>query len=253
MLSCSSIHRQFRPQVLRTVNSCGALRWSAPTLTASHRGDTLPAPFHLATGRRTIVALLRIVTQERMPEPRCGASYRDHPITVYPRGRNTMLIRSSAKDHAERGSTSPNDARGFPMSRRALLAGTVAGAAVGALGRGAAPFTTLQPLIARAQDVPQGGTLTYGVGFDVDDTLDPQVTNFDSTIRVTLNICEPLVWESEPGKFQPGLAESWEVSDDAKTYTFKLKQNVKFTDGTPFNAQAVKFTFDRVMDPATKA
>ena len=79
------------------------------------------------------------------------------------------------------------------------------------------------------------------------------MTNFDSTIRITLNVCEPLVWEPEPGKFAPGLAESWEVSPDAKEYTFKLKQGVKFHDGTPFNADAVKFTFDRVMDPNTKA
>ncbi len=98
-----------------------------------------------------------------------------------------------------------------------------------------------------------GGTLTYALGFDVDDTLDPQVTNFDSTIRITLNICEPLVWEPEPGQFKPGLADSWEISPDAKTYTFHLKQGVKFTDGTPFNADAVKFTMDRVEDPATKA
>jgi len=52
------------------------------------------------------------------------------------------------------------------------------------------------------------------LGFDLDDTMDPQVTNFDSTIRVTLNICEPLVWEPEPGKFVPGLADSWEISPD---------------------------------------
>ncbi len=57
----------------------------------------------------------------------------------------------------------------------------------------------------------------------------------------------------ESGKIVPGLAESWEVSPDAKEFTFKLKQGVKFHDGTPFNADAVKFTFDRVMDPATKA
>jgi peptide/nickel transport system substrate-binding protein len=112
-----------------------------------------------------------------------------------------------------------------------------------------APAATAAPAAAAGS----GNTLTYALGFDLDDTMDPQVTNFDSTIRVTLNICEPLVWEPEPGKFVPGLAESWEISDDAKTYTFKLKQGGKFHDGTPFNADAVKFTFDRVMDPATKA
>jgi peptide/nickel transport system substrate-binding protein len=98
-----------------------------------------------------------------------------------------------------------------------------------------------------------GNTLVYGLETNVDDTLDPQVTLFDATIRITLNICEPLVWEPEPGKFVPGLAESWEVSPDARTYTFRLKKNVRFHDGTPFNADAVRFTFDRVMDPATMA
>ena len=98
-----------------------------------------------------------------------------------------------------------------------------------------------------------GGTLTYGLGFDLDDTMDPQVTNFDSTIRVTLNICEPLVWEPTPGRFVPGLAESWESSADAKVYTFRLRRGVRFHDGTPFTAEAVKFTMDRVVDPAVKA
>ena len=93
----------------------------------------------------------------------------------------------------------------------------------------------------------------YGLNGDFDDTLDPQVTNFDTSIRVTLNICEPLVWEPEPGKFVPGLAEKWDISPDAKTYTFNLKKGVKFTDGSPFNGAAVKFTFDRIVDPATKA
>ncbi|GAC1353776.1 MAG: ABC transporter substrate-binding protein [Herpetosiphon sp.] len=98
-----------------------------------------------------------------------------------------------------------------------------------------------------------GQTFTYGLSGDLDDTLDPQVTNFDTTIRVTMNICEPLVWEPEPGKYQPALADKWEISPDATTYTFHLKKGVKFTDGTDFNADAVKFTFDRVVDPATKA
>jgi peptide/nickel transport system substrate-binding protein len=133
------------------------------------------------------------------------------------------------------------------LNRRTLLAGTAAGAAASALGR-VTPFSAPQPLIARAQDVPEGGTLTYGVGFDVDGTLDPQVTNYDSTIRIMLNVCEPLIWMPTATEFAPGLAESWEVSEDGLTYTFKLKEGVTFHDGTPFNAEAVQFTFDRVVE-----
>jgi peptide/nickel transport system substrate-binding protein len=102
--------------------------------------------------------------------------------------------------------------------------------------------------LVRAQDVPAGGTLTYAINFDFDGTLDPQVTNFDSTIRVMLNVCEPLIWMPTATEFYPALAESWEVSEDGLTYTFVLKQGVVFTDGTPFNADAVKFTYDRVVE-----
>jgi peptide/nickel transport system substrate-binding protein len=117
-----------------------------------------------------------------------------------------------------------------------------------------APAPTAAPAAATAAPAAgSGGMLIYGLNGDLDDTLDPQVTNFDTTIRITLNVCEPLVWEPEPGKFVPGLAESWDISPDATVYTFKLKKGVTFHDGTPFNGAAVKFTFDRVIDPATKA
>ncbi len=136
---------------------------------------------------------------------------------------------------------------GPAMSRRGLLVGTAAGAAAAAFSS-FAPFAAPRPLIARAQDATQGGTLTYGVSFDVDGTLDPQVTNYDSTIRVMLNVCEPLLWMATSTEFYPGLAESWEVSEDGLTYTFTLKEGVTFHDGTPFNAEAVQFTFDRVVE-----
>jgi len=48
---------------------------------------------------------------------------------------------------------------------------------------------------------------------------------------------------------EPWLAERWEVSDDGTQYTFYLRQGVTFHDGTPFNAEAVKFNFDRQADP----
>ncbi len=92
------------------------------------------------------------------------------------------------------------------------------------------------------------------MGFSRDlPTFDPPVPNSDFLNRVLNSVLDPLVWQPEPGKFYPGLAESWESTPDAKTYTFKLRKDVKFQDGTPFNAQAVKFTFDRVADPKTKA
>ncbi len=48
---------------------------------------------------------------------------------------------------------------------------------------------------------------------------------------------------------EPGLAESWEISDDGLEYTFKLRSGLSFGDGTPLDAEAVKFTFDRMLDP----
>ncbi|MEA2529753.1 MAG: peptide/nickel transport system substrate-binding protein [Thermomicrobiales bacterium] len=149
------------------------------------------------------------------------------------------------------------DARGHlaqPFSRRKLLAASGGGAAGLAVARleglahaGGAGAGSAR-LLSRMQEIESGGTLTYGLSGDVDGTLDPGVTHFDTTIRVTLNICEPLVWMPTATEFVPGLAESWEVSADGLAYTFKLKQGVTFHDGTPFNAEAVQFSFDRVVE-----
>ena len=62
---------------------------------------------------------------------------------------------------------------------------------------------------------------------------------------VHYNILETLTKINADGNVTPLLAESWEVSPDLKTYTFKLKRGVKFQNGEPFNANTVKFAFDR--------
>ncbi|HEU5299567.1 MAG TPA: ABC transporter substrate-binding protein [bacterium] len=96
------------------------------------------------------------------------------------------------------------------------------------------------------------GTLTYGMagGFD---TLDVTATTFTRVGRIGLHIVDPLVWATGPGRYAPGLATSWTVSPDAAVYTFKLREGVKFHDGTAFDAEAVKVTFDRIVDPNTRA
>ena len=76
--------------------------------------------------------------------------------------------------------------------------------------------------------------------------LDPTAGAASSIAEITLyNIYETLTKINADGSVSPLLAESWEVSPDLKTYTFKLRKNVKFQNGELFNASAVKFAFDR--------
>jgi len=108
-------------------------------------------------------------------------------------------------------------------------------------------------VIGTAPAAAQGKTeLVFGVSNNVD-TLDPNVTTFSSVGIIMAHVFDPLVWQDPLGIFHPGLATEWSVNDDASEYTFKLRQDVKFHDGTPFNAQAVKFAFDRIVNPDTKA
>lgn len=78
--------------------------------------------------------------------------------------------------------------------------------------------------------------------------LDPALVDDNDSGKITSNIYESLLrFEDDNTNVAPSLAESWTVSDDGLSYTFKLRQGVKFHDGTPFNAEAVKFNIDRQM------
>lgn len=120
----------------------------------------------------------------------------------------------------------------------------------------AAPQPTSAPAEPTAAPIAPaaaaGGELTYGLTLVVSG-IDPHIHS-SSELGIPLNsVYDTLVFLNPDGKFVPGLAESWEVSDDMTGYTFKLRKDVKFHDGTPFNAQAVKDNFDRIVDPATKS
>ena len=92
---------------------------------------------------------------------------------------------------------------------------------------------------------------TLVVGLVAEPTsMDPgQLTDINS-MRVLSSVYDTLVRFKE-GSFtqEPGLATSWTMSPDGLTYTFTLRKGVKFHDGTAFNADAVKFTYDRLLDP----
>lgn len=81
-------------------------------------------------------------------------------------------------------------------------------------------------------------------------SMDPgQLTDINS-MRVLSSVYDTLVrFKENSFTLEPSLATSWTISSDGLNYTFKLRRGVKFHDGTPFNAGAVKFTYDRLLDP----
>jgi len=120
--------------------------------------------------------------------------------------------------------------------RRTLLQGT----AVAAMGLAA--HTSVSRASA-AQD-SAGGTLV--VAFDADpEILDPHQTTALIAGRAIALTNENLVSRDFDGSIQPGLAASWEISDDGMTYTFTLLEGVKFHSGKDFTSADVKYTFER--------
>jgi len=103
-------------------------------------------------------------------------------------------------------------------------------------------------LVTSASAAPPKDAIVIGLVAEPVTMDPPQITDLNSA-RVTKRIFEGLVAQ-ELGSYKlvPGLAQSWDISKDGLTYTFKLRPNVKFHDGTPFNAEAVKFVFERQLN-----
>ncbi|MCK9896240.1 ABC transporter substrate-binding protein [Frankia sp. AgB32] len=128
----------------------------------------------------------------------------------------------------------------------------VAGAAAATLALTACGSDSGSGGSATAGTPKAGGTLTYAL--DVEPTcFDLQVNPQGITGDIERGVVDSLVTIDAKGSFHPWLASSWQVAPDLKSYTFKLREGVTFTDGTPFDASAVKVNFDRVADPKTKS
>lgn len=146
---------------------------------------------------------------------------------------------------------------GAARTAPAITGGTVG--ANGTAGATANPMANVAvagtPVVVegKADGMPvMGGTLT--IADDEPPTFDPRVSGATNWWRTAYAVFDTLLYQ-EPGtlNFQPGLAQSWEVGSDGRTCTLRLRQGVTFHDGEPFNAEAVKYTFDSIMDPALKS
>lgn len=92
--------------------------------------------------------------------------------------------------------------------------------------------------------------LVVAQGTDVED-LDPHLIASTPAAIITEHIFDTLVTLDEDFNIVPRLAEDWTISDDGLEYTFELRDDVVFTDGTPFNAEVVKYNIERLLDPDT--
>jgi peptide/nickel transport system substrate-binding protein len=97
----------------------------------------------------------------------------------------------------------------------------------------------------------RGGTLRVGQARSPA-SLDPHLGISLHEFHVLYSMFDGLVAYDESLALKPGLAESWQRTDP-RTYVFKLRRGVKFHDGTDFDAAAVKWNVERILDPATKA
>lgn len=96
-----------------------------------------------------------------------------------------------------------------------------------------------------------GGTLTYASGDAEPSCLDPHVGGNYPQALIATQYLESLVSLDEDGEVVPWLATEWDASDDGLEWEFTLRDDVTFTDGTPFDAEAVAANIAHVQDPAT--
>jgi peptide/nickel transport system substrate-binding protein len=116
----------------------------------------------------------------------------------------------------------------------------------GAISTDGVAETSTASTAASSRPAPSDGTLKLGL------VLAPANMDFTTTDGAAIpqvllgNVYETLVIQAQDGSIQPGLAESWTVSDDGTTYDFTIRQGVTFSDGTPFTAADAAFSIDYV-------
>lgn len=113
-------------------------------------------------------------------------------------------------------------------------------------------FVMLAALACFSFAQQSGGELVFAVNREAD-MLDLQVGSSRYDLVPAAQIYDNYLFLTEDGEYLPWLAEEVTVNDDATQYTIRLRPGVTFHDGTPLNAEAVQFNFDRIVDPATQS
>jgi peptide/nickel transport system substrate-binding protein len=142
--------------------------------------------------------------------------------------------------------------------REFVRRGSVLGMSMGTIGflasacgsgdKGGAGGKTTDAASQRAASVKPGGTVKVGINAPAA-AIDPITVADDGGLAVLGQAGEYLVWSDAKLNAVPRLAESWEPNEDASVWTFKIRQGVKFHDGTPMSAEDVAASISRLADP----
>ncbi|HEY7295955.1 MAG TPA: ABC transporter substrate-binding protein, partial [Dehalococcoidia bacterium] len=141
------------------------------------------------------------------------------------------------------GNSNGNKAPSNAPAPAASAAATSPAAPAGGTATTAAAATSAS---ATAGKVTRGGTLTIAIDANMKN-LDPLKSTLLVDRQIHYQLYDSLVAIGPDLKIQPDLADSWDTSDP-KAIVFKLHQGVKFQDGTDFDASAVKFNIDRILN-----
>lgn len=139
-----------------------------------------------------------------------------------------------------------------PLSRWRSATAAIVGALVLASCTSTAATTTPTETTDPAGEPQDGGTLSVALSADTS-IIDPHLTGSSTTAILARHVVDSLVAQGEDMSFSPWLAEDWEVSDDNTEYVFHLRSGVTFSDGTPLDAEAVVYNFERILDPETNS
>lgn len=133
-----------------------------------------------------------------------------------------------------------------PVQSESTEAGSSQPEAAAATEEPAPAPTEEEAAAAPASEEPTSFRIAVGID---PDSLDP-IQNTTTTVgNIIEYVAETLTVTDKEGNVQPKLATEWNVSDDGLEYTLKLREGVTFSDGTPLNAEAVKWNLERVLDP----
>lgn len=91
-------------------------------------------------------------------------------------------------------------------------------------------------------------SITIGIPQDIEDSLDPHAAVAAGTEEILFNIFEGLVKPDSDGNLVPAVASDYKIEDEGKTYTFYLREGVKFHDGTPVTVEDIKYSIERCAD-----